>query len=415
MISENLPVPASSISGSQFRYRQEAPEFVTVPVSELLDRLPGEFRRDGDANGRSINLPCRDLLIGNTPRLSLGQLHDLLPDLVYVPEGAEREKRLVLSAGWLALYFCLLTKREEIPVEVTPGPDQSTSTVSEVIITDKSTSEMPESGVPTGAGEPSVESNQPPAEISAEELIPQVSSEIIKTQVAPPTKTDPLPVPKRSFFSSLLNFRRHQKDNTLSSPLEGNPEGLKLGKTVALHPPSAARGGEEGSGQKADLSTALNLSHLWKLDPQDQIADSSALQALFMTEEKLTLDRVIAMAGQLPGLRSCVLAHGNQVVCAPNTQPGVDLQSLSGQAMIMLTQIRESSAKMGIGSVPAVTLHADQGVLSFLHNGELCLLVLHADRGFVPGVRERLQEMLFHLSSAKALPGDSSAQPSLPI
>ena len=164
-----------------------------------------------------------------------------------------------------------------------------------------------------------------------------------------------------------------------------------------------------------ETSEVHSLKPLWKLDPLDQLSDPSALQALFMTEEKLTMDRVIAMAGQLPGLRACILAHGDQVVCASNTPPGIDLQTLSGQAMTMLAQIRESSSKMGLGNVPGVTLHAEQGALSFLHNNELCLLVLHADRGFLPGVRERLQEMLGHLSHAEALPSGSSAQASLPI
>ncbi len=127
------------------------------------------------------------------------------------------------------------------------------------------------------------------------------------------------------------------------------------------------------------------------------------------------MERVMALAGQLPGLRACVLAHGDQVVCASNTPAEIDLRSLSGQAMTMLSQIRDSSARMGLGAVPAITLHAEHGILSFLHQGELCLLVLHSDRGFVPGVRERLQEMLGHLSLARALPGGPSAQPSLPI
>jgi predicted regulator of Ras-like GTPase activity (Roadblock/LC7/MglB family) len=140
------------------------------------------------------------------------------------------------------------------------------------------------------------------------------------------------------------------------------------------------------------------------LDPEEQIEDPSALQELFMTEEKLTLDRVIGLAGQLPGIRACVLAYGDQVVCASYPTTGLDLQTLSGQAMTMLSQIREASDKMGLGAVPAVTLHAEQGALSFVHKGELCLLVMHADRGFVPGVRERLQEILGHLSNAKALP-----------
>jgi predicted regulator of Ras-like GTPase activity (Roadblock/LC7/MglB family) len=128
-----------------------------------------------------------------------------------------------------------------------------------------------------------------------------------------------------------------------------------------------------------------------------------------MTEEKLTLESVISKAGQLPGLNACVLAHGDQVLCTSNATPGVDLRSLSTQAMTMLAQIRETSANMGIGAVPAVTLHAEQGALSFLHKGELCLLVLHGDRGFVPGVRERLQQILGHLADAKpALPSPGS-------
>ena len=162
-------------------------------------------------------------------------------------------------------------------------------------------------------------------------------------------------------------------------------------------------------------SKNLALEPLWKLDPLDQIADPLALQALFMTEEKLTMGRVISMAGQLPGLRACILAHRDKVVCASNTSPGIDLQTLSGQAMTMLTQIWVSSSKMGLGNVSGVTLHVEQGALSFLHNNELCLLVLHADRGFIPGVSERLQQMLYHLSRAEALPSGSSAQQSLPI
>jgi predicted regulator of Ras-like GTPase activity (Roadblock/LC7/MglB family) len=158
-------------------------------------------------------------------------------------------------------------------------------------------------------------------------------------------------------------------------------------------------------------SKALAVEPLWKLDPQDRLADPSALQALFMTEEKLTLERVISKAGELPGLKACVLAHGDRVLCTSNASTGIDLRTLSGQAMTMLAQIRESSAGMGLGAVPAVTLHAEQGALSFLHNGELCLLVLHADRGFIPGVRERLQEMMGHLSEAKpALPSPGESE-----
>jgi len=206
---------------------------------------------------------------------------------------------------------------------------------------------------------------------------------------------------KKGFFASLPIFRRTELPEKPSAPEPASvPPPAPSPESAGLPEGTAAT-----SSGKELVAAAPVLERLWKLDPRDELADASALQALFMTDEKLTLEKVVSKAGELPGLDACVLAHGDRVICASKAPAGTDLQTLSGQAMTMLTQIRDSSEKMGLGSVPAVTLHADRGVISFLHKGELCLLVLHADRGFVPGVRERLQEMLGHLSEARpALP-----------
>ena len=380
-----MTIASSTRTAPRHRFFEEAPEMISVPLSELMARLPAQFCRETTAeelSGRTVDLPCRDLLAGNTPRFSLGQLNDLLPDLVVVPEGGDRSERLNLPAVWVALYYRLVTRFEEVPTEHRERPRGEASPVT-LPSADDSTEKSP---IPVIEAEV-ISTNQPEAlstlethgakfheEKEAQELVRAVTA-------------------KRGFFASLPIFRR----NVFVKPA---PEEQRL---VIL------------TDDVAETPEALALEPLWKLDPLDQLADPAALQALFMTEERLTMDRVIAMAGQLPGLRACILAHGDQVVCASNTPPGIDLQTLSAQAMTMLAQIRESSSKMGLGNVPGVTLHAEQGALSFLHNNELCLLVLHADRGFLPGVRERLQEMLGHLSNAEALPSGSSAQASLPI
>jgi hypothetical protein len=389
------------------RFFEEAPTMITVPLSELMSRLPAQYRKETpaeQADGRKVELPCRDLLAGNTPRLSLGQLNDLLPDLVIVPEGADRSQQLALPSGWLALHYRLVTRFEEVV------PEKLDASIPAAAITAPSPAkELSPNTPPITAIEAAVTPPTLPAEIPSSEKPVEQSHKT--EQIGPMKQVDQsisgknespqaeIPeealnaAPKRGFFASLPIFRRN----------------------VTPKPAAQERGLVIVPADTAEAPKTLVLDPLWKLDPLDQLADPTALQALFMTEEKLTLERVIAMAGQLPGLRACILAHGEQVVCASNTPPGVDLQNLSGQAMIMLAQIRESSSKMGLGNVPGVTLHADQGALSFLHNKELCLLVLHADRGFLPGVRERLQEMLGHLSHAKALPSGPSAQPSLPI
>lgn len=383
----------------RYRYHEEAPETVTLPVEELRARLPSDLIR-ADASeatepGRIVGIPCSDLLGGNTPRIALGRLNDLLPDLVQIPEGRDRGERITLPPGWVALHFRMVTRREELSEK---EPDASIKEEKETLVAEiENVADADDVKKPPssrgGLGEPIREEDLPP--------MPEVPAG------NPERTADRNQAQRRSLFESLPIFRRRKEEIPAVEPIREMPaEKATVEKVEVMPSVSPAPPSDPGS-------KALAVEPLWKLDPQDRLADPSALQALFMTEEKLTLERVISKAGELPGLKACVLAHGDRVLCTSNASTGIDLRTLSGQAMTMLAQIRESSAGMGLGAVPAVTLHAEQGALSFLHNGELCLLVLHADRGFIPGVRERLQEMMGHLSEAKPSlpsPGESESR-----
>lgn len=396
-ISEDQLVATATNAKPRYRYHEEAPETVTLPVEELRARLPAELIR-ADASeatepGRMVGIPCNDLLAGNTPRISLGRLNDLLPDLVQIPEGRDRGERITLPPGWVALHFRLVTRREEL-AETEPSAsikEENDTLVIEVenVADAGNATFLSSSG--GDLGEPVREEDLP--------SMPEIPAG------TPELTTDRNQAQRRSLFESLPIFRRRKEEIPAVEPIrEMSVEKVSVEKAEVI--PSALPEPSSDPGSKA-----LAVEPLWKLDPQDRLADPSALQALFMTEEKLTLERVISKAGELPGLKACVLAYGDQVLCTSNASTGIDLRTLSGQAMTMLAQIRESSAGMGLGAVPAVTLHAEQGALSFLHNGELCLLVLHADRGFIPGVRERLQEMMGHLSEAKpALPSPGESE-----
>jgi predicted regulator of Ras-like GTPase activity (Roadblock/LC7/MglB family) len=362
------------VTTPRYRYREEAPEVISVPAAELVARLPEELRGESTAEGHRIDLPCSEILQGSIPRISLGRLGELASGLVRIPEGRDHVEKIALPPGWIALHFRMVTRREELPTE----PEKESSPVAIEPLAVDPVAEAPKTVVPEK--EVTVLDVEPVAEPVADPVrgneAPSITPESLKEE--------PVAAPKKGFFSSLPMFRR-------TEPAEKSP-------ATAVVPPVG----------KELITSAPVLERLWKLDPQDELADGSALQALFMTDEKLTLEKVVSKAGELPGLDACVLAHGDRVICASKAPAGTDLQTLSGQAITMLSQIRDSSEKMGLGSVPAVTLHADRGVVSFLHRGELCLLVLHADRGFVPGVRERLQEMLGHLSEARpALPPTS--------
>lgn len=143
----------------------------------------------------------------------------------------------------------------------------------------------------------------------------------------------------------------------------------------------------------------------------EQIPHQDGLQAVFMTEELLGVEEVIERCGALPGVRSCVLSHGSAVLAAHNVPDRVDLVSLSAHAVEMLASMRASVAKMGIGAVPAVTIHSEAGPITFFNRDDLCLLIFHKDRGFVPGVREKLQQVVEELSRAN-LPLLLSSSPS---
>ena len=399
-----MPVPVPT----RYRYYEEAPESLTVPLLELLERLPADCRTGflPEETG-GIELPCRELFSGNTPRLALGTLCALLPEVMRLPEGGDRERQVSLPAGWLAAHYRLVAKREEIPSEDTTGDagtarEDTPAKGETVLLPPNQTNqriEIAETKEIAGrkASVPDLHVRTTSCEVAVKNLPP------IATATADAEETTENPANGwRGVFASMPIFRRKHGDEQPqiipkehALPEQAEVEALEA--VVLEH--------EEPLKNTQDTTTTLALEKLWKLDPRDQLTDPSALQALFMTDEKLTLEQVITLAGQLPGLDACVLAHGEQVVCASNAAAGVDLRNLSAQAMVMLGQIRESSARMGLGKVPSVTLHADRGIVSFLHNDELCLMVLHADRGFVPGVRERLQEVLTHLTTARALPG----------
>jgi hypothetical protein len=399
-----------------YHYDEEAPVTISVPFMELMERIPLEYLQDprGGSSGRpsrgTVELPCKDLLSGNTPRLSLGTLSDLLPGRIVLSTEADRIRKVELPAGWLVLYYRLSTRRK---VKNNEGGDASQSLGSQGA---EQPNPDPRRDISHTPGQPLSESDAKATAKPDRNQVPGAGKE-----QSPPLNLpnhhheEPDPVgfsekhgermilPERAvnrgIFASLPIFSRHRPAETSPDPKDAavSRENVVLEEKEPLETQPLVHGEEK-------TPLALTVEPLWKLDPEEQIEDPSALQELFMTEEKLTLDRVIGLAGQLPGIRACVLAYGDQVVCASHPTTGLDLQTLSGQAMTMLSQIREASDKMGLGAVPAVTLHAEQGALSFIHKGELCLLVMHADRGFVPGVRERLQEILGHLSYAKALP-----------
>ena len=222
-------------------FNEVAPDKIAVPLDGLLAHLPAEYctQKPEVSSGRMLELPCAELFQGNTPRLRLGVLRELLPDWVRLPEETDPEQSLILPAGWLAFYFQLVTRRGDLHV--------------------------------------ASDLNIPPNEVEA-----RTEKSVVRPSCTTTLPAEPGPVPtlaetgekKQGFFASLPIFKRQESESGIVETSEPVQEKM----VVPEH--------------------ALTLEPLWKLDAADQLADPTALQALFMTEEKLTLERVISLARQ---------------------------------------------------------------------------------------------------------------------
>ena len=257
LILETPCVAIPSSTQPRIRYYEVAPESLSVPASDLLARLPAEYRNQesGDPEERTIELPCRELFRGNTPRLPLGLLRDLFPDLVRLPEGTDPQQQLSLPAGWLALHFRLITRSEELPPdpEMIPKPEilpEETKSASlekeEHALLGKSDEVSPEAVAPippvpapsfspvqpqeeelpapaTKEGDPktshSEESQGDEAPTESGNVEP--SQPIREAATLPPVAEVPAPVigeKRKGFFASLPIFRRHQPSEKPPKP-----------------------------------------------------------------------------------------------------------------------------------------------------------------------------------------------------
>jgi hypothetical protein len=122
--------------------------------------------------------------------------------------------------------------------------------------------------------------------------------------------------------------------------------------------------------------------------------DQDAVQALFMTEETLDLQKISRLAAGLPGVYACVIATRDQA-CTGGTLPeGFDLAALLGLA----PRVGEAAGRMPIGNLKHFTLYGDAYSVSFFARHGLSLCAVHRPRSFVPGVREKLVALADELS-----------------
>lgn len=227
---------------------------------------------------------------------------------------------------------------------------------------------------------------------------PPVAPEPIPQPEPIPTTESPLPEPEQAHYQA---EEPRPSDFSAGATEEFPPQAAAAAtpqQPVSEPPPPAA------FPEWPPAPPAPPPQHVVELEPVGEVERpllcQERLQELFLTEEPIGLEKAVALCGSLPGIHACILARGSRVLAAHNAPPHLDLISLSAHATALVEAVRSSALKMGLGEIPAVTIHSERGPVSFFHARGLSLLVLHADRGFVPGVRERLRDALRALADS---------------
>ena len=355
--SKEMTAPASTYPSSTLRFRQRPVEKIRLRISDLApvvgtEHLIGELPEED-----FIEIDAHSTLAHIVPRISIRALAEVRPDL-FLPV----DEFVKLPAHRIATAYRLSEESYESGDEF--SPDSKTSLI---------------------ADEDFTSAAQNLDRLSKNQIFPDIepAAEAEEPPLAPPAPVEPSPSadqPQRliELIHSLPTFHRF-------SPA----------------PPS---------------STLIEPLILETENTGTDLSDQESLQALFLTEEKLTVRRVVELCGELPGIRSCVLTRDDTIVASHNVPENFDLVSMSSTASKMLSAMQESSSQLGIGAVPALTLHTERGPLSIVQNNRLTLLVVHADRGFIPGVREKLTATLGELSRMPlALPSAAATGGGMPL
>ena len=419
----------------RYRYYSNPPATVSLRLADLAPQIPEAARLPGFDPAQSVELSCEEIFTGPVPKLSLSRLAELAGENIRSDEASE--SLIQLPVARLALAFRFVNGRELIedprPAEATKperspedfaakdetskaaeGPQGGTSRedASTPVATKETVLAQEEIAPDPGAATrpPDVHPSRAAAEVAGagsaatpSTTASGASAEMDEAKPSEPEAWRPITV--------FPIFRRKVVEPQVKPPVAPVRPVVEPRAPLAPSAPSDSSAHPQAEPRKepseaASGESSPSVSEAVLVEPERppgplrnvEIVDQDALQAVFMTEEMLSVDRIVQLCGGLPGIKSCVLADGAVVLASHNVPESIDLVSLSAHALEMLAAMRQSAARMGVGAVPAVTIHAEKGPISFFHQDDLCLLVMHKDRGFVPGVREKLQKVLEYLA-----------------
>lgn len=114
------------------------------------------------------------------------------------------------------------------------------------------------------------------------------------------------------------------------------------------------------------------------------------LRAIFASHEVFTPQLAVERTAALPGVLGVVLFRRNGEIVASHLPGEEGVKKMGRQTPSIFGRIRDLAGELGFAGSEAFTLHTGRGIVSFFGQGQSCLAVLHAERVFEPGMREKL-------------------------
>ncbi len=132
--------------------------------------------------------------------------------------------------------------------------------------------------------------------------------------------------------------------------------------------------------------------------PTPPLQASDRLRAIFHTDEDFTLQGVADRAGELMGVQGVILTVGEDLRLSADIPEGFDVRSIRDRLLSLLAEAPSDVTSRGAIRTPALTLYFEQGPISIMRHGNASFLIVHRERTFLPGLREKLSATLEALS-----------------
>lgn len=108
---------------------------------------------------------------------------------------------------------------------------------------------------------------------------------------------------------------------------------------------------------------------------------------------------VVALASQFPGIAGCTVSSSDGLSLAGPAEQNDHLDALGAIAPHFFRRIGTYASELKLGDLQSFTLQYTKGYVSMFLAGEICVSVLHQNRDFLPGIRDRFLKITRILST----------------